>query len=45
MAWLRFLCYFALIGNPGVSDWCELETVAVDTFEDDDDDDLDFEMF
>ncbi|MCB9755702.1 MAG: hypothetical protein H6713_37705 [Myxococcales bacterium] len=39
--------YFALIGHPGLSEWCELETVAVDTFDgdDDDDDDLDFEMF
>ena len=39
--------YFALIGNPGITEWCELETVAVDTFDadDDDDDDLDFEMF
>ncbi|MCA9692272.1 MAG: hypothetical protein KC636_21920 [Myxococcales bacterium] len=38
--------YFALIGHPGITDWCELETVAVDTFDDgEDDDDLDFEMF
>lgn len=39
--------FFALIGSPGISEWCELETAAVDTFsdDDDDDDDLDFEMF
>jgi hypothetical protein len=37
--------YFALIGVPGITEWCELETVAVDTYDDDDDDDLDFEMF
>ena len=37
--------YFALIGNPGLSEWCKLETVAVETYDDGDDDDLDFEMF
>ncbi len=37
--------FFALIGSPGISEWCELETAAVDTFEDDDDDDdFDFEF-
>jgi len=39
--------YFALIGDPAESEWCAHEAVAVNTFDDDidDDDDLDFEMF
>lgn len=39
--------FFALVGQPTVAHWCELDVVAVDDFSDDDglDDDLDFEMF
>lgn len=38
--------YFALVGSPSVSEWCELQTtVADDGGADDGDDELDFEMF
>lgn len=40
--------FFALVGQPTDSDWCELQKPAVEAFddaEDDLDDDLDFEMF
>ena len=39
--------YFVLIGNPVQPQWMDLEQIAVETFEEDseDDDDLDFEMF
>ena len=39
--------YFLLIGNPVEPQWMDLEQIAVETFEEDseDDDDLDFEMF
>jgi hypothetical protein len=37
--------FFALVGNPAASEWCELQTVAQETFEDAADDELDFEMF
>lgn len=39
---------FALIGNPTQSEWCEFEAVApvaFDEADDEEDDDLDFEMF
>lgn len=37
---------FAMIGTAGESEWCKLEQLPIETFEDDDDDDdLDFEMF
>ncbi len=38
---------FALVGTPASSEWCELQTVASDALADadDDDDELDFEMF
>ncbi len=37
---------FALIGNPIVPEWCELEQLAGETFEEESlDDELDFEMF
>ena len=39
--------YFLLIGNPVQPQWMDLEQIAVESFEEDseDDDDLDFEMF
>ena len=39
--------YFLLIGNPVEPQWMDLEQIAMETFEEDseDDDDLDFEMF
>ena len=39
--------YFLLIGNPVEPQWMNLEQIAVESFEEDseDDDDLDFEMF
>ena len=39
--------FFALVGTPASSEWCELQTVASDALADadDDDDELDFEMF
>lgn len=38
--------YFALVGSPAVSEWCELQTtIADDAGADDDGDELDFEMF
>ncbi len=38
--------YFALVGSPAESVWCELQTtIADDTGGDDDGDELDFEMF
>jgi hypothetical protein len=37
--------FFALVGNPAPAAWCELQSVATETFEDDSDDELDFEMF
>jgi hypothetical protein len=37
--------FFALVGNPAPGQWCELERVAEDSFDDDGDDELDFEMF
>lgn len=38
--------YFALVGSPSTSEWCELQTtVADDGGADDGDDELDFEMF
>jgi hypothetical protein len=39
---------FALVGNPVETEWCELDVVPPETFEEavlDDADDLDFEMF
>lgn len=38
--------YFALVGSPAISEWCELQTtIADDAGGDDDGDELDFEMF
>ena len=38
--------FFALVGQPAPGEWCELETVAAETYDDaGDDDELDFEMF
>jgi hypothetical protein len=39
--------FFALVGTPASSEWCELQTVASDALADadEDDDELDFEMF
>ncbi len=39
--------FFALVGRPTTPRWCELSTVAVEAWDDDDglDDELDFEMF
>ena len=39
--------FFALVGTPAQTEWCELQTVAAETLDDadDDGDDLDFEMF
>lgn len=38
--------YFALVGSPAISEWCELQTtIADDAGADDDGDELDFEMF
>lgn len=38
--------FFALVGTPAVSEWCELQTVAAEPLSDEEDDDeLDFEMF
>lgn len=38
--------FFALVGSPATSEWCELQTtVADDGGADDDGDELDFEMF
>jgi hypothetical protein len=37
--------FFALVGNPAPSEWCELQRVAQESFEDEGDDELDFEMF
>ncbi|HFE47467.1 MAG TPA: hypothetical protein ENJ18_18590 [Nannocystis exedens] len=40
--------FFALVGQPAEAPWQELESIATETFVDegdDDDDDLDFEMF
>lgn len=38
--------FFALVGSPAVSEWCELQTtVSDDPGGDDDGDELDFEMF
>ncbi len=38
---------YALIGQPTEADWCELDAIPIETFDEDDglDDDLDFEMF
>lgn len=38
--------FFALVGSPAPSSWCELEAVAQETFDEgESDDELDFEMF
>ena len=37
--------YFALVGDPTSAPWAELATVAAETFDEGDDDELDFEMF
>mgnify|MGYP005646162077 FL=1 len=38
--------YFCVVGNPTVSEWCELDKPAVEVYQEDDDaDDLDFDMF
>jgi hypothetical protein len=38
--------YFCVVGVPTHPEWCELKKVAVETFEEDEDsDDLDFDMF
>ena len=37
--------FFALVGNPAPGEWCELQSVAAETYDDAADDELDFEMF
>jgi len=37
--------YFCIVGVPTHPEWCELNKVAVEVFEEEDSDDLDFDMF
>ena len=37
--------FFALVGDPTEAPWAELATVAAESFDEGDDDELDFEMF
>jgi len=37
--------FFCLVGSPTISQWCELGQIVTETFEEETEDELDFEMF